>query len=137
MSQEVEELARRVLGLLGKGDADAVNEFADPDVEWHSFFAELGDGGVYRGHQGTQRFMADITDAWDPVYGEVDESYSAGDVAVLIGRIHYRGRVSGVETHTATGWLFRFRDGRVFYWHAFRNPQEALDVAGISAKAGG
>ena len=132
MSQEnVEQLARHILELLSRGDAAPVNELADPDVEWHSFFAELADGGVYRGHEGTKRFMADINDAWDPVRGDVDTAHSAGDVAVLVGRIHYRGRVSGVETEAPAAWLYKFRDGRVILWRAFRDPREALEAAGL------
>jgi ketosteroid isomerase-like protein len=132
MPQEnVEQLARRVLELLSRGDAAPVNELADPDVEWHSFFAALGDEGVYHGYEGTRRFMNDINDAWDTVRGDVDEAHSVGDTAVLVGRIHYRGRVSGVETEAPAAWLTKFRDGRVISWRAFREPREALEAAGL------
>ncbi len=133
MSQEnTEQLARQVLALLSSGDAARINELADPDVEWHSFFAELADDGVYRGHGGTERFMADLGDAWETVRGEVDDAYSEGDVAVLVGRIHYRGRASGVETEAPAAWLTEFRDGRVIFWRAFREPRKALEVAGLA-----
>ena len=134
MSREnVEQLARHVLELLSSGDAARVNELADPDVEWHSFFAELADGGVYHGHEGTKRFMNDINDAWETVRGDVDDAHCVGDTAVLVGHIHYRGRVSGLETEAPAAWLTRFRDGRVICWRAFREPRKALEAAGLSA----
>ena len=43
MSQENVELARRVLDTLGTRDPVRLIALADPDVEWHSFFA-LGEG---------------------------------------------------------------------------------------------
>jgi ketosteroid isomerase-like protein len=132
----MEQLARDILELLSRGDAGPVNELADPGVEWHSFFAELADGGVYRGHEGTKRFMADINDAWDPVRGHVDAAHSADDTVVLVGRIHYRGRVSGVETEAPAAWLYKFRDGRVVLWRAFREPSEALEAAGLQPEEG-
>jgi hypothetical protein len=39
MSRESLELARQVLDGLGNRDADALIAVAEPDVEWHSFFA--------------------------------------------------------------------------------------------------
>ena len=45
MSQEnVEQLARQVMDALSRRNVERLIEFADPEVEWHSFFAELGDG---------------------------------------------------------------------------------------------
>jgi hypothetical protein len=64
MSQGNVELARKVLEGLATQDPDTLIELSHPDVEWHSFFA-LGEGGVYRGHEGTRRYMSDLADAWE------------------------------------------------------------------------
>jgi ketosteroid isomerase-like protein len=50
---------------------------------------------------------------------------------VLIGRIHYRGRTSGIETETPAGWMLKFRDGRVVCFRAFREPERALEALGL------
>ena len=55
-------------------------------------FAELGEGGVYRGHEGTRRYMNDLSEAWEIARADVDDAVGVGDVALLAGRIHYRGR---------------------------------------------
>ncbi len=43
MPGQTVELAREVLEALGERDLARLIAFADPEVEWHSFFAELGE----------------------------------------------------------------------------------------------
>ena len=131
MPQANVELARTVLDALGARDADRLIALSDPDVEWHSFFA-LSEGGMYRGHDGARRYMSDLDDAWEVGRAEVDDSLAVGDVAVLLGRIHYRGRGSGVESASPAGWMFKFRDGKVLCFRAFREPEQALEAVGLS-----
>jgi ketosteroid isomerase-like protein len=132
MSRETIELARHVMDALGRRDLSTLIDSADPEVEWHSFFAQLGEGDVYRGHDGTREYMRDLRDAWEIVRADVDEAMAVGDVAVLIGRIHYRGKGSGIETETAAGWMLKFRDAKVICFRAFREPEEALERVGLS-----
>jgi len=121
--------ARTVLDALGTRDADLLNSIADPEVEWHSFFA-LSEGGVYRGHEGTRRYMSDLADAWEIGRVEVDDALEIGDVAVLVGRIHYRGRGSGIESASPAGWMLKFRGGRLLRFRAFRDPEQVLEAVG-------
>jgi ketosteroid isomerase-like protein len=131
MSRENVELAVQVMDALGRRDISRVIALADPEVEWHSFFAELGDEGVYLGHEGTREYMRDLTEAWEIVRADIDDTLGVGDVAVLIGRIHYRGSYSGIETETAAGWMLKFRHGRVVCFRAFREPEQALEALGL------
>ena len=131
MSRETMELATRALELLSAGEFSALIDVTDPEVEWHSFFAELSEGGVYRGHEGMRRYADDLTDAWDIVRTDIDDQLAIGDVAVLVGRIHYRGKESGVETETEAGWVLKVRNGKVTYFRAFREPERALGRLGL------
>jgi ketosteroid isomerase-like protein len=132
MSQENLELAREVMDALGKRDSSRLIALSDGEVEWHSFFA-MGEGGaMYRGHDGTRRYMSDLDDAFDIARAEVDGGLGVGDVAVLVGRLHYRGKGSGVESESAVGWILRFRDGKVLCFRAFRDPKQALEAVGVS-----
>jgi ketosteroid isomerase-like protein len=124
------ELAREVVDALNRRDLARMIALSDPEVEWHSFFAPLGEGGVYRGHDGTRRWVRDIDDAWEIVRADVDNALGVGDVAVLVGRIHYRGKASGVETESPAGWMFKFRKGKVLCFRAFREPEQALEAVG-------
>jgi ketosteroid isomerase-like protein len=132
MSHENVELAREVLATLGKRDSARLVDLADPEVEWHSFFA-MGEGGTtYRGHDGTRRYMSDLDDAFEIGRADVDDALSVGDIAVLVGRIHYRGKGSGVESESPAGWMLKFRNGKVLCFRAFREPEQALEAVGLS-----
>jgi ketosteroid isomerase-like protein len=131
VSQENVEIAARVVAALNRRDADGLIELADPDVEWRSFFAELGDEGVYRGHDGTRRYMRDLHDAWEMVQVEVDGLLGVGGVVVGVGRVHYRGRGSGVESESQAGWMFGFRGTQLVQFRAFREPEQALKAVGL------
>jgi ketosteroid isomerase-like protein len=131
MSQETVELARQVMDALSRRDLEGLIAFADPEIEWHSFFAELGEGGVYRGHDGTRRYINDLNEAWEIVRADVDDGVGVGGVVVLIGRIHYRGKGSGAETGSPAGWMLKFRNGKVLRFRAFREPEQALEAAGL------
>ncbi len=130
MSEETLELAREVMRALGAREYSTLVEMADPDVEWHSFFAELREGGVYRGHEGMRQYIDDLSDAWEIVRADVDHGIAVEDVALLVGRIHYRGKGSGIETEEPAGWTLRFRDGKVLRFRAFRDPAKALEALG-------
>jgi uncharacterized protein len=131
MSAETLELARQVMETLSQRDIERLVALADPEVEWHSLFAELGEGGVYRGHEGTRKFIRDISEAWEIVRADVDDALAVNEVALLVGRIHYRGRGSGVEAELPTGWTLRFRDRKVVCFRAFRQPDKALETLGL------
>jgi hypothetical protein len=134
MPQQNAELAGRVLDTLDRRDVSRLVDLCDPDVRWHSFFAEVtfGRGGGYRGHDGIRQYVSDLNDAWEIVRAEVDDAIEVGDIALLVGRIHYRGKTSGVETASPAGWMFKFRDGRVLRFRAFRDPEQVLEAAGLS-----
>jgi ketosteroid isomerase-like protein len=131
MSQENVEMARKVLDALSKRDLSRLIALSDPEVEWRSFFA-LAEEGAYLGHDGAQRFMSDLNDAWEIAYAEVDDELGVGDVVVLVGRIHYRGKGSGVESKSPAGWMLKFRAGKLLCFRAFREPAQALEVVGLS-----
>jgi ketosteroid isomerase-like protein len=133
MSQETIERARLVMEALSDGDLDRMIRAADPSVEWHSFFANLGqEEGVYRGHDGTRQYASDLRDAWEIVRADIDDLIAVGDVALLVGRIHYRGRGSGIETESPAGWVLKFRRGQLIRFRAFREPEQALEAVGLS-----
>jgi len=52
------------------------------------------------------------------VRADVDDDLAVGDLALLVGRIHYRGKASGVETDASVGWLLSFRNEKPASFHA-------------------
>jgi ketosteroid isomerase-like protein len=126
------ELARKVLEALGARDAARLIALSDPGVEWYSFFA-MSEGGAYHGHDGARRYMSDLDDAFEVGLAEVDSALEVGDVAVLVGRIRYRGKGSGVESASPAGWMLKFRNGKLICFRAFREPEQALEAVGLSS----
>ena len=131
MSQENVERAKQVLDAIAEFDFSRVIALTDPEVEWQSFFA-LGEEGVYRGHDAMRRYASDVSDAWDVLRPEIDGGLEVADIALLVGRLHYRGKESGAETESRAGWMFKFRDGRVLVFRAFREPEKVFEAVGLS-----
>jgi ketosteroid isomerase-like protein len=132
MSQENVEVAREVLDALGERDTSRLIALSHPQVEWHSFFAMGEGGGMYRGHEGTRTYMSNLNDAFEIGRAEVDDGLGVGDVVVVVGRIHYRGKGSGVESEESVGWMLKFRDRKLLCFRAFREPEQALEAVGLS-----
>jgi ketosteroid isomerase-like protein len=123
--------AREVMELLGRGEYDRLVELSHPEVEWRSFFAALGEDGVYRGYDGMHHYVNDLREAFELVRADVDDGIAVGDVTVLVGRIHFKGRGSGLETEMPAGWVLTFRDEKVLGFRAFREPEAALRAVGL------
>ena len=77
--------------------------------------------------------MRDLDDAFEISRGDVDAALGVGDVVVLVGRIHYRGKGSGVESETPVGWMLKFRNRKVLCFRAFRDPEQTLETLGLTA----
>ncbi len=127
------------MDALSRRDLSRLIALSDPEIEWHSFFAELGGGGVYRGHSGTRRYIDDLREAWEIVRADVDAGLGVGEVALLVGRIHYRGRGSGAETETPAGWMLKFREGKLVCFRRIprtRKSTRSRRAAGVGDVAG-
>lgn len=131
MSPENVDTARRILTALGDRDLDVLTQLAHQDARWRSFFAALSLAGEYRGQDGLRQYMSDLNEAFEYLRPEVADMLDAGNLVVGLGKIHYRGRGSGVETESAAGWIFKFMDGKLFQFRAFRNPEQALERVGL------
>jgi ketosteroid isomerase-like protein len=127
---EVHALVDDIIDAVTRKDGRRLVELTTPDVEWHSFFA-IGKRRVYRGHDEIREYASDLADAWDVIEPRLDDVLVVGDVAVLVGWIHFRGRTSAVDAEEPAGWVFKFRDGRLAYFRAFRDPEGILGAAGV------
>ena len=135
MGAEADQLVERLVDAAARQDLDCLLELTDPDVEWQSVFAQLREGGVYRGHEGIKQYMADLAETAEALQMTVDGVLSVGATILAVGRLSYRGKESGAETETAVGYFIRVHDGRVLQLRAFRDPEEAIAVLGPSSAA--
>ena len=129
------ELVDQLVDAVARQDVERLLELTDPDVEWQSVFAQLREGGLYRGHEGIRQYIADLADTAEALQSVIEGVLSVGATIVAVGRLTYRGKGSGVETETAVGYFLRVRDGRALQLRVFRNPEEALAQLGPSPTA--
>jgi ketosteroid isomerase-like protein len=133
MSKGNLELAHDVIAAVEERDLDSLLELTDSEVEWYSAFAvSKGGEGVYRGHDGMRSYVADMNDAWEIVRLDVDHEMAAGGVVVFVGRIHYRGKESGIEGDSESGYVLRFSAGKLVLFRPFQDPEGALAALGVS-----
>jgi ketosteroid isomerase-like protein len=130
MSRENLARAHDVIDAVEARDLERLIELTDSEVEWRSAFV-AGTGGVYRGHNGMREYVRDMKDAWDIVRLDVDHEIAVGELVLFVGRIHYRGKGSGVEAESESGYLLKFREGRVVTFRPFREPEQALETIGL------
>lgn len=122
------ELATEIVDVVARRDVSRLVELTDPDVEWRPFATGLMEEGVYRGHDGIRQYVRDLDDAWDMLRADVEDGLTIGSTVLLVGRLRYRGRASGIETENSAGWVIKVRDGRLTSMRAFRDPEYAIQA---------
>ena len=126
------KLALAVADAWNRGDhPEAFLALWDEEAEFYPLRAQL-EGKSYRGHDGLERFLAEMTEQWDEVRFEIEESRDAGEQVVSTGRFRARGRASGVDINVPLGVLTRVRRGKIVYMRFFSEPAEAFEAAGLS-----
>jgi ketosteroid isomerase-like protein len=135
MSQENVDVVHQIAAALGRRDLGLFLEVTDPAVEWHASISVISEGGAYHRHDGVRQYMSDVDETFESLEATLDRVLDVGDLVLAVGQLHYRGKVSGVETDTPMGWVFRFRKGKVFYLRAFRDPEQSLGAVGLDEKS--
>ena len=110
-------------------DLDALVAISDPEIELRSFFA-MAAGGGYHGYEGLREYVRDLDEAWESLVPEIDDTLVVGDVVLAVGRLHYRGRGSGIDTEATSMWVFGFR-GQLLSVHSFSDPERTLLSLGV------
>jgi ketosteroid isomerase-like protein len=131
MSQENVDTVRRSLDAYEAGDIESMLSFVDPNGELYSAIIGGAEGKVYRGHAGFRSWFAETKVAFEALSTDLTEFRDLGDRVLGFGRVHAKGRESGVELDSATGWLFTLRDGKIIRAEGYLDPAKALEAAGL------
>ena len=101
------------------------------DVELIVDPAAFLEGGTFRGRDAVGRWFGNWFGTFEPGYHfEIDEARELGEVILLVATHRGRGRTSGVEVGTQTGYLYSLRDGKVSRVEIYPGRAEALEAAG-------
>ena len=132
MSQENVEVVRNCVDAVNHGDIEQALSLIHPDVELHSAIVGGAEGAVYRGHDGFRTWFAESMESFEVLDTDLTEFREVDDRLVAFGRIHARGRESGLELDSETGWVFTVRRGKLVRAEGFLSRVEALEAAGLS-----
>jgi ketosteroid isomerase-like protein len=125
------EIVQRALEAYSRGDLEAMLAHLDPDVEWHSAIVGGAEGNTYYGHEGFRSWFVEQFESFDELRTELSEFRDLGDRVIAFGRVHARGRESGVEIDSPTGWVFTVRRGKLARAEGFLSRERALAAAGL------
>ena len=132
MSRENVEIVRRGFEAYAKRDVDGFLSYLDDGFELRSAIVGGAEGKVYRGHEGVRSWIADSDDSFDQLTIELSEFRDLGDRVLVFGRISARGRESGLEIDSPTGWVCAVRNGKLVKAEGFLSRAAALEAAGLS-----
>ena len=126
------ELFRGALEAYNTRDAEAFIAYCDPSVEFHSAFAAVDEPAVY-GHDGLREWYRQMEDAWgDAIRAEPEAYFDLGEQTMAFYVLHGRGRRSGVDVAMPLALVARWREGRVVFFRAYSDREDALRDLGVS-----
>ena len=131
MSQENVEIVRAAYDAVARGDAEAADSQAHPEIEFHTY-AEAPAAGVYRGRDAVRKYNDDLFEQFESVRVDVEEVLDAGERVVVLSTQHAvpKGGQQGSEVHMAEVWTVR--DRLLAERHSYSSKEEALEAAGLS-----
>ena len=129
MSEENLEIARRTFTAFAAGNVAAAVQEMDPDVVLR---VDQAGQGVYRGHEGAIKSLADWTEDFVDFKVVPEEFLDNGDYVVVRTRQTGRGKSSGVPMEGLFWFVCQMREGKAVRIHVVATEQEALEAAGLS-----
>jgi ketosteroid isomerase-like protein len=111
---------------------DSVADVLHHQVEVRDF--DLPDAGIYHGHEGFARWLADWGEPWDEYRGDIHDLLDLGPQVASF--THLRARTgSGLEVDRHDSQLLTVEDGRVVKLEYFGEPEAVIERAHDPARA--
>ena len=126
------EIVRGGHDTFNRRDLDGYLALHDPDVEFTPYERAVEGLGPYRGHEDVRRWWGEAFETLADFKVELGEIRDLGDLIIVRGYLRGHGTGSGAAFERNYWGLFRVRDHRIVWWHAFQSEAEALEAAGLS-----
>jgi ketosteroid isomerase-like protein len=130
--QDATQLVKRAFDAFTRRDLDAFLETVSEDVE----FTPTGTawkargGAPYRGHEGVRAYFDDAARVWQELEAIPQSFRAEGDNVVVHGRIYARAH-DGLLVDAPANWVWKVRAGKIVWWSATSDYDEALKAAGM------
>jgi ketosteroid isomerase-like protein len=133
MSEENVEVVRDLFAATNERDFPrALSHYAE-DVELIAAADSFLEPGTFNGRRAVGQWFGNWLAAFEPGYHfNIEETRDLGDVVFLYATCYGRGRTSGVEVHSQTGFLYSLRGGKIARVELYPSRAEALNAAGLS-----
>ena len=106
-------------------------DLLDPEVVFEDDILPDHAGETYRGHEGVARATRTWLQPYEELAIELEEIVGSGERLVSTHRFRAAGRHTGIKTELRYAYVWTFRDGRVIHIRSFREPEQALEAAGL------
>lgn len=131
MSEENQDIVRRIYERLNQGDIEGVVRLCDDDL-FMDFCERVFNPDTYRGHAGVRRFVEGVQDAWESYQWDVEKTLVAGDLVVAMLHCYGQSREGGPGVDWRVAWLWKLREGKALFTRFYRHRADALKAAGLS-----
>jgi ketosteroid isomerase-like protein len=115
--------ALRFFETVERQDQDGLALLHD-DIEVHDF--DLPDAGVYHGHEGVLKWLADWDAPWEEWAGDIHDLLDLGDQVVSLNRLQAR-TATGLTVDREDSQLMTVRDGKIAKLEYFGDAETALE----------
>jgi ketosteroid isomerase-like protein len=113
-----------------RGEVD-LSPFLAPEVTYEDDAMPDHIGETFRGHEGMIRALESLSEAFEELTLELERIVGSGDHLVSIHRLRAKATHTGIEFEEPIAYLWAFLEGRVVGVRGFRDPDEALEAAGL------
>jgi ketosteroid isomerase-like protein len=129
MSQENVEIVKSAIDAFNRRDIDAIYECVTPDLEWFPAMPVTFSGGAFRGREGIESYVREVSEAWVE-YRVVNQDFrDLGDRVLVLSRVEALGVGSGAQVDSAMGQVYDFRKGKISRIRTYLDHSEALKAA--------
>ena len=130
MSQENVEIVKAAYDAINREDWDALAKDAAPGFEMDLSRAVGPWRGVF-GLDQVRRVVEEIRETWESARLEPHEFIEAGDLVVVPGTQHVKGR-GGIEVVVRATFVWTIRNGAIERMVMYQSRQDALEALGLS-----
>jgi uncharacterized protein len=133
MSDNVETY-KRMIEAFNREGVEGSMRFYHEDAEVYD--PDAPPGRSYQGREAVARYFAQLVEGMAEVEVRSFDLIPAGDRVVGLIHSYGRGPGGGPEIEMWDAHTLTFRDGKVAYWRAYADPNEALADAGVERRVG-
>jgi hypothetical protein len=135
VSSESIEIVREAIAANRSGPPEETLERAlaitHPEMEFLSRLSSI-EGAIYRGHEGTRRYFADMADAWREWRLVLEALEELGSDQVYAQAMMHAVGQSGVAIELRSWLIVEVADEKVRRMNVYPTREEALAAAGTS-----